>query len=401
MVQRALISGAGVAGIVAGWWLTRYGWECTLVERFPAIRTGGQNIDLRGAARDVLRRMHLDEEVGARGTGEVGTRFVDEDDRSVGEFVAGMSDSDGATAEREILRGQLVGLLYERTRDAVDYPFGTWIERLDGPAPGRGRSDGRLPVELSSGQHEDVDVVIIAEGIGSNTREQLGEAAFGPVRRRELGVSIAYFSIDRPDTDDDWWRWYNAAGGRAATLRPDNVGRQRATLSMRTAPVARDPRVIECFADRFRDAGWETPRLVDGLLRSDDVYVDDVAQIMAPRWSAGRAVLVGDAAYCPSPVSGMGASLAVVGAYVLAGELATRPDVGQALDSYEQVMRPYVDKAQQLPPGAPGIMHPRSTLGVSALRTAFRLAASGPLRRFEQTLFRPPADRIELPTYRR
>jgi 2-polyprenyl-6-methoxyphenol hydroxylase-like FAD-dependent oxidoreductase len=394
MVQRALISGAGVAGIAVGWWLAPYGWECTVVERFPAIRTGGQNVDLRGAAREVLRRMDLDEAVAARSTGEVGTRFVDGAGRTVGEFPAGTSDTDGATAEREILRGQLVELLYEQTSTVLDYRFGARVHEVDTSG-----GDGVAQVEFDDGTRASYDVVIIAEGIGSRTRERLGEAAFGDVRRRALGVSIAYFSTERTDSDDRWWRWFTAPGGRSATLRPDNVGRQRATLSMRTGAISDEPDAVDRFAQRFRDAGWQSRRLVDGMLGTDDVYIDDLGQIVAERWSCGRVVLLGDAAYCPSPVSGMGTSLAVVGAYVLAGELATHQEVGAALAGYEKIMRPYVDQAQKLPPGAPGVMHPRTRIGLAALRTVLRLAASGPLRRVEQTLFHPPADRIELPTY--
>ena len=397
MTGRALISGAGVAGLAAGWWLARYGWQGTVVERSPTLRTGGQNVDVRGAAREVLRRMDLDDAVADRGTGEVGTRFVDDDGRSVGEFPAGTSDSDGATAEREILRGQFVQLLEERTRGDLDVRFGTWIEHIDRSGPG-----DEVRVQFADGRNETFDVVIIAEGIGSMTRGLL-DPAFGDVRRRDLGVSIAYFSVDRVTSDDDWWRWYNAPGGRTATLRPDNVGRQRATLSFRTDSAATGPAAeadpLRRFVSRFDDAGWQTRRLIDGLRTADDAYFDDIGQIVAQRWSSGRIVLVGDAAYCPSPVSGMGTSLALVGAYVLAGELAGDRRVADALRSYEQVMRPYVRHAQRLPPGVPGIMHPRSRVGVAALRTVFRLAAAGPMRAFEEKLFSPPADRIDLPDY--
>ena len=211
-------------------------------------------------------------------------------------------------------------LLEERTHGDLDLRFGTWIEHIDSSNPG---DDVR--VVFADGRSETFDVAIIAEGIGSTTRRLL-DPAFGDVRRRDLGVSIAYFSVDRVASDDDWWRWYNTPGGRAATLRPDNVGRQRATLSFRTDSVPTDPAAdadpLHQFVHRFDGAGWQTGRLIDGLRTADDAYFDDIGQIIAERWSSGRIVLVGDAAYCPSPVSGMGTSLAVVGAYVLAGELA-------------------------------------------------------------------------------
>jgi 2-polyprenyl-6-methoxyphenol hydroxylase-like FAD-dependent oxidoreductase len=400
VTTRALISGSGLAGPTLAWWLTRFGWSCTIVERFPSLRVGGQNVDIRGAAREVLRRMDLDDAVGELGTGEVGTRFVDEHDRSWGEFPLTPSQTDGPTAEREILRGQFAQLLYDRTRDDVEYRFDTTISRVDADSLD---GDG-VDVELSDGSRDSWDVVVVAEGIGSRTRDALAPA-FGHVHRRHLGVSIAYFSVPREPGDDQWWRWYNAPGGRAVTLRPDNVGRQRVTLSFRTPAVARDDlseaEQKRLLQQRFTGAGWETERILAQLPAVEDLYLDDVGQIRADRWTAGRVALLGDAAYCPSPVSGMGTSLALVGAYVLAGELAAHSHHRDAMSCYEQIMRPYVARAQRLPPGAAGVMHPRSRLGVTVLQRSLQLAAAGPLSLLERSLLQPPADRIDLPDYNR
>lgn len=395
--RHVLISGAGIAGPALAWWLVRYGFRCTVVERFPELRTGGQNIDIRGAAREVLRRMGLDDEVGARGTGEVGTRFVDGDGRAVGEFPQVDGQADGATAEREILRGQFAELLHERTAADVEHRFGVSVEQVE---DGDG---GPVRVRLTDGTEIECDLLVVAEGINSRTREL---ADFG-VQRRDLGVSVGYFSVPREPVDEQdgtWWRWYNAAGGRSITLRPDNVGRQRVTLSFRTPPLRGDLRSMEeqktVLRQRFAGAGWQSDRILAALPDVDDLYLEDLGQVRADRWSVGRMALLGDAAWCATPVSGMGTSLAIVGAYVLAGELAAHVHHRDALTAYEERMRPYVAKAQKLPPGAPGIMHPRTPLGVAVLRTAFRVAAAGPLRRFQTTLFQPPADEFVLPDYR-
>ena len=132
------------------------------------------------------------------------------------------------------------------------------------------------------------------------------------------------------------------------------------------------------------------------------MYFEAVGQAQLPAWSRGRVGLVGDAAYCSSPVSGMGTSLALTGAYVLAGELATAADHRTAFDRYASVMRPYVQRAQKLAPGAPRIANPRSRTGVRALRAALAVAASPAANRvggFAGRLFSPPPDEIELPTY--
>ena len=400
MTRTALITGAGIAGEVAAWWLARLGWRCTVVERSSELRTQGQNIDVRGAAREVLRRMPtggtsrtMDDEVGDRSTGEVGTRFVDADDEVLAEFAAGTSDTGGATAEREILRGQLAELLYDRTRDAVDHRFGVTVDRVE-EAP-----DG-VDVMFSDGSSDRFDVVLVAEGVGSTTRRQVfGDTA----ERRRLGLTMGYFSIDRAPEDDDWWNWYNAPDGRSVTTRPDNVGRTRVTLSFRS-----DDRHDELSADeqkqllhdRFADAGWRTERLLAGLSSADDLYLEDLGQIHSPAWSSGRLVLLGDAAWCATPVSGMGTSLAVVGGYVLAGELAAHVHHRDAFAGYERILRPYVDQAQKLPPGTPQVVHPRSTVGLGVLRTALKVAGSAPVKAVSGKLMSPPADKIELPDYR-
>ncbi|XXT20225.1 FAD-dependent monooxygenase [Sorangium sp. So ce429] len=149
----------------------------------------------------------------------------------------------------------------------------------------------------------------------------------------------------------------------------------------------------------YAGAGWETPRVLAGLADAEDVYFDAVSQVMAPRWSHGRAALVGDAAYCPSPVSGMGASLSLVGAYVLAGELSRHADHRDAFAAYEKLMRPHVDRAQKLPPGVPWIAHPKSRLGISILHGVLRLAFSPLVRPREGWSGSSAADKIELPDY--
>jgi 2-polyprenyl-6-methoxyphenol hydroxylase-like FAD-dependent oxidoreductase len=149
----------------------------------------------------------------------------------------------------------------------------------------------------------------------------------------------------------------------------------------------------------FPSAGWESPRVLAGLADTEDVYFDAISQVMAPRWSHGRAALVGDAGYCPSAVSGMGASLSLVGAYVLAGELSRRSNHQDAFAAYEKLLRPYVDLAQKLPPGVPWIAHPTSRLGVSLLHKVLRLASAPLFRHVGDLLGFSTADKIALPDY--
>lgn len=150
---------------------------------------------------------------------------------------------------------------------------------------------------------------------------------------------------------------------------------------------------------KFADAGWEASRVLDGFDQASDLYFESVGQVRAPRWSRGRFVMVGDAAYCASPISGMGTSLSLAGAYVLAGELAAHTHHHDAFRAYERIMRPYVAQAQDLPPGTPRIAHPKTPAGVGLFHTAIRLAATPLVGSLAGWLFTPPADRIDLPDY--
>jgi 2-polyprenyl-6-methoxyphenol hydroxylase-like FAD-dependent oxidoreductase len=391
--RRVLISGASIAGPALAWWLARYGWEVTVVERFEGPREGGQNIDVRGAAREVLRRMELEDAVRAAGTGEQGVAFVDDEGRRLAEFPAGTGDTDGATAELEILRGDLADLLIERTRDGADYVFGDQITGLDE------RSDG-VRVRFENGPEREFDVVVAAEGLGSRTREKVLPGA----QITDLGLHVAYLTVPRTSSDDDWWRVFTSTGARVMWLRPDNHGTTRAGLALRSPvrgleDLTRDDQV-RVLRRTFAGAGWETDRVLD-VLDDTPFVLDTVGQVRLPSWSRGRVTLLGDAGYCASPISGMSTSLALVGAYVLAGELARADDHRDAFAAYERILRPYVDKAQNtVPSGILGLVYPRTRAGLRVTRTAIRVAghpATKKLGSLAASRLSPPADQFELP----
>lgn len=354
----------------------RQGFSPTVIERAGALREGGQNIDVRGAGRVVLARMGLEEQVRAAGTGEMGLRFVDDDGRSIAEFPVGDSPTgDGPTAELEVLRGDLARTLVEASGDAVEFIYGTHIEAVEQDSTG-------VDVTFADGSTRRFDLLIVAEGIRSTTRNRV----FGTEPDyRDLGLCTAYFTVATTPDDDRWWRWYSTTGGRSVQLRPDNVGTTRACLTFRSGPTGLESQSretqVQALREIYADVGNAAPRLLASL--ADDassLYIDRIAQVRLPSWSTGRVVVVGDAAYCATPISGMGASLALIGAYLLAGELATAADHPTAFAKYEKRMRPIVDEAQTLPPGVPGLANPTSRLGVGLFRTAVRLAASAPAR---------------------
>ena len=304
----------------------------------------------------------------------MGLRFVDDAGAALAEFPAGSGDSDGPTAEAEILRGELSRLLVEAGRPMSSTPSVNYVAGLH-------QHGDHVTVDSPTAISVSFDLVAVAEGTRSRTR---GLVFDDHIQFRDLGLYTAYGTIPRTAGDDDWWRWYNAPGGRAITLRPDNLGTTRVTLSSCPPPRGyedMDPQDQRAaLRGRFTGAGWEAARILDALDSDTELYVDRMTQVLAPRWSSGRVVLVGDAAWCATPLSGMGTTLAVAGGYVLAGELARHDDHTQAFLGYENRMRPLVSRAQKLPPGTPRLAHPKSRIGVAALRTALRLSRSAPVR---------------------
>jgi 2-polyprenyl-6-methoxyphenol hydroxylase-like FAD-dependent oxidoreductase len=368
---RALISGAGIAGPALAHQLAARGWQTTVVERFPERRDEGHNIDVRGAACEVVRRMGIEDDVRAANTTEVGMRFVRNDGSTAASFPMNGSGVSGPTAELEILRGELARILIERTRDTTEYRFDTQIRTL------ADHSD-HVTAVLDDGSSIEADLLVVAEGLRSRTRDLVM-----PIATTDLGMYVAYLTIDRHESDDQWWNWQHVPGSRSLHLRPDNVGTTRAMLSFMSdvkglEDLNRDDQ-IAILRRTFADAGGAAPRVL-ARLDNAPMYFDALGQVRAPRWSKGRVALLGDAAFCPSPVGGGGSSLALIGAYVLAGELSRAADHQAALAGYEQFMRPHVATAQNVRPVVLRRANPRTRAGIRALHTGARLIASPPVR---------------------
>lgn len=393
MTARVLITGASIAGNTTAWWLAHYGFDVTVVEKASEFRDGGQNVDIRGVGREVLRRMNLEQTALEHGTGEVGTAWVDEDGETVAEFITDDLGQDGPTAEMEILRGDLARLVYEAAREKATFRFGDSVEGVD-------EIDNAVRVTFSSGPMEDYDVVIVAEGVGSSTRELIFPNENDP---RWMDLTIAYFTIPREADDDQRWRWYNATDGRSISLRPDMAGTTRAMLSVQQPPGGEHEWSLDeqksYLRERFHDAGWQADRVLEGLKRTEDFYFDVLRQVRMPRWSKGRVVLTGDAAWCATPIAGIGATLAVTGAYVLASELHRHSDIQSALEAYENAMRPMVEKGQGVPKLAPRLMNPHSKLGITLLHGALNLVSKPGINKIASKLLAGEQEAPDLSIY--
>ncbi len=388
--KRILITGASIAGCTLAFWMRRLGWQVVLLERAPAFREGGQNIDVRGPGRDALVAMGLLDAVEQRNTTEHAWTFVDADNKVVARFSKEDFGADGPTAELEILRGDLARIIDE-AGEGVEHRYGDSIAGLHDDGAG-------VEVRFEHGPAERFDLVVAAEGAGSSTRALV----FGDAARIEpMGLSSAYFSIPKGHDDGQDARWFNAPGGRSVFLRPDPEGSTRAVLSIQQQPQGWDDlepaEQKQVIAEHFADAGWETRRVLAGMRETDDFYFHSISLVKMDRFSAGRVALVGDAAWA---VMGSGTTLALVGPYVLAGELArSGGDVAAALARYAAVMRPFVDKAQDVPAWGPKALQPQSRLGIGVQHALLKVAASPALRPLMRRFASTGDDLPALPEY--
>lgn len=400
-----LVSGAGLAGSVLAYWLAKGGIQVTVVERTPALRTAGQGIDIEGPGLDVVQKMELESTIQSKTTGETGFAIVDQTNRIIAAFDVGNKNTDiGLTSKIEIMRGDLADIFYRAAAglDRVEFRFDCAIENLT-------QTEESVLVEFTNNSKpKEFDMVIAADGLGSRTRDLMLDIKDRRACIKSLNAWIAYFTIPREDRDGPRSRAYNAIGTRVVFIRPRDARVSSALLGTRRHAdrlykASREGIQAQkaVLAELFADAGWEAPRMISQMKDSEDFYLQEVAQVkLDGQWHRGRCALVGDAAYCPSGFTGKGTTLAILGAYVLAGEIVRSPqDPTAAFEAYESKLRTYVEKSQKVALGGwlPSLLNPETAWGIWLMRTVVRFVAwSGIVARFGG--FR--RDTFDLPDYR-
>jgi len=390
--MRVLISGGGIAGPALAHWLHRHGIETVVVERARGPRPGGHAVDVRGAARTVVDRMGLMSAIRAASVDERGFALVDRRGRRTATMPSDLFGGEGIVAEIEIARGDLAQILHDDTAPHTEYRFGERITALQPDASG-------VDVTFASGARERFDVVVGADGVHSAVRA----LAFGPDADfvDYLGAYTAYFTVPDPGDLDHWFEMYNEPGGLVAGLRPENGGTAKASLSFRTpAPDyerATPDEQRRALVERLSGAGWRVPELLAALPAAPDFYFDSINRVRVDTWWRGRVVLLGDAGYCGSPLAGMGTSMALVGAYVLAGELAAKPPT-EAFAAYQERMGAYVEAGTTLPPGGVAGFAPGKALMIRLRALSMRSMSHWPMRQLVAKQF-GKAEAITLPDY--
>lgn len=341
MGKKVLISGAGIAGPALAYWLGRRDFEVTVVEVTPSPRMGGQAVDFRGDTHlTVLERMGVLDDLRRVQTGGGSLRFLDESGRTRLSLPAEFTGGDV-----EVLRGDLSRVLYEHSITYADYRFGESIADLSQDADG-------VHVQFHSGQVGTFDFVVGADGLHSNVRclafgpeEQyvthLGYYAASWILPNHLGIGLEggsvgvnvpgrFASVSTSKQNPESARAFFVFAADRLTYNRHDQEQQKAII-----------------AKAFAGIRWEVPQLLETLKTTDDLYFDSISRADVPRWSAGRVVLIGDAA-CGATIGGMGTGTAVVAAYTLGGELtAANGDHNAAFPRYEALLRDYAQRCQK------------------------------------------------------
>lgn len=386
-IGRVLISGAGVAGPALALCLQRYGIASVVVERATALREGGQAVDFRGPVhRAVLEALDLWGPIHERRTQPSALVFVDRDTKQIAALPEVMMSGDV-----ELLRGDLVRLLYERTSAMTEYRFGDRITSLEEG------SDGVM-VAFEGGAPQRFDLVIGADGLHSGVRELVFHE---PNIVRHHGYRLATFSMPNITGQTSRALVYSEPGRAAAIFAATQSA--RALLVYAAPPLSREERrdaqrQRSHLRDVYKGADWETPRIMEALDAANDIYIDDIATVHVERYSRGRVVLLGDAAY-GGTLGGQGTSLSIVGAYVLAGELSRAATHAEAFERYEAVMRGYATRCQRGATRVGSFFAPKTSAGLWVRNVMYSALTSRPLLGFFSWMVTDAATALVLPQY--
>lgn len=344
MKKHILISGASFAGLTLAYWLNKFGGDqlkITIVEIGKELRKGGSPIDVRGQALNVVKDMGIYEKIKAKEFIH-DTEIVNAKNETLVNF--SINNFEQYRGDIEINRFDLVEILYQATSDnQVDFLFGNSIKTLTQHAQ-------HVAVTFENGEQGDFDLVFGADGTHSIVRK----LAFGDEKHfsKFFGVYFAFAEANNIPTDraKDTGIVYREVGKQAVLYQfHHSVNALLMFLSPKLnwdyRNQAQHKQILK--AAFGMDTNWKIPEILEALLHSDSLFFDEVCQIHMPTWTKERVALVGDAAYAPSFFTGMGTTLAILGAKNVADALvASKGDYHAAFASYNQTFRPFTESIQ-------------------------------------------------------
>lgn len=363
-----LISGVGIAGPTLAYWLARRGHRPVLIERMPELRVGGHAVDIRGTALGVIKRMGLSAAVRAARTNILTLSAVRPDGLRTYDVALRPLHEARGDREVEIMRDDLVRILFSAIADDTEVVFGDTVRAV---LP----QGERIGVEFERGASMEVDVVVGADGQHSALRELV----FGPEREftHHLGAHLSIYTVDNLLGLRDRAVLYNEPGRAAAMFTVRGNERAKVVLLFRSDQLDIDftdeNQQRDLLRRRFAGMGWEARRLLEAMPDAYDFYFDEMSQVRLPSWSTGRVALLGDAAFGPSPMSGQGTSLALIGGYLLASHIATAADLPAALAVWERGFRPNVELNQSLATEGMSTLLPDSRFGIFTRNQTMRV----------------------------
>ena len=389
-----LISGASIAGPALAYWLGRYGFQPTVVEKAPALRDGGYAIDIRGAAQKVAEHMGMLDEMRMVHTHMQGMTYVDSASKPVAHITPEMM-AGGGDLDIEFLRSDMARILYKATQDRTEYLFGDSITSIT-------QQEDGVHITFERSHPRKFDLVVGADGVHSNVRA----LTFGPESQfnRHLGYYVAVFTTSNY-LNLNYQSLIYRMPGKIAWIYSARQNTEAKAMFYFTAPKSKLERLTpeqqkQMLVEMYADEGWEIPRLLEGMWQASDFYFDSIDQIHMENWSKGRVTLVGDAGYCASPLSGQGTSLALVGAYVLAGELKMAAgDYRIAFANYEKEMREYVELNQKSGASMGSQLIPPTHAGIWFSNQMIRTLPYMPWKNAMLKEIRKPYDAITLKNY--
>ena len=370
--KNILISGAGIAGTTLAWWLKKFGFNPTLIEIAPALREGGYAIDFMGAGYDVAEKMGIIPALKEVDINFSKLVFVDSNNKEKGsmnyqkikDFLNGRAFT--------LLRSDLAKMIYQSLDKDVEIIFGDTITNI-------AQNENEVSVTFQSGTTRNFDLLVGADGLHSKVRSLV----FGNETQFEkyFGYYTSSYTIDDFSLGNHTFSMYNVSYKQVAVY--SNSGNKTTTFFIFTSPeklsypyhdIGKQKQILKT---EFENSGWMCPQLLSGIDSTTDFYFDSISQIKMDSWYKGRITLVGDAGYCPSLLSGKGSTLAMVGAYILAGELKqANGDYKAAFKQYEVIFKPFMDKKQKAAQFFAKSFVPKSNFGIWLRNVTFKLMSS-------------------------